>query len=172
MTRTLLAEFETPGALVRAAKRLREAGFERFETYSPMPVKGLDVLTRANRRRIDASALAWGLAGFALAFAVATWMSVVQYPLNVGGRPLFSWPAFFLPSFEFAILAAAIGVLVALFRTSGLPRLHNPLFDDPGFARASGDRFFIAVHADEADEDRFRAALEPVGAHDIREVGA
>lgn len=171
MSGVLLAEFKSPGELVRAARRLREAGCDRFETYSPMPVKGLNALTRTSRRRIDASALTWGLGGFALAFGVATWMNAVQYPINVGGRPLFSWPAFLLPSFEVAVLCAGVGALIALFRTSGLPRLHNPLFDDPGFARATCDRFFIAVPEGGEGYERARETLEELGARNLREVG-
>lgn len=170
MTHALLAEFDQVHGLVNAVDALREDGFERFETYSPVPVESLVRPEYASRRTIDLTALIAGLAGFAAAFGLATWMSAVQYPLNVGGRPLFSWPAYFLPSFEAAILCAGFGAMIAMFRASGLPRLHNPLFEAPGFKRASCDRFFIAVFDDDPRYASARDVLERAGAAHTREV--
>ena len=149
MRRGLLAEFETPEAVLAAARHLREKGFTRLAAYTPFPVEGLEDALALPRSRIPATVLLSGLAGGGLAFGFQYWANGIDYPLDVGGRPLFSWPAFVPIAFELAVLGAALGAVLGLLAAAGLPRLWHPVFEVEGFERATIDRFFLGV--DEAD---------------------
>lgn len=142
----LLAEYGSAERLGDAVARLREAGLRKFEIYSPIPVDPGGYPGPRNLW-LDIGGLAGALAGVALGMAITVGQNVGQYPLNVGGRPLFAWPAFLIPAFELGVLFGAIGAAIAFLRVAGLPRLHNPLFGSARFERASEDRFFIAVTA-------------------------
>ncbi|MBI4565812.1 MAG: DUF3341 domain-containing protein [Planctomycetes bacterium] len=162
----LLAEFDTPEALLRAARAAREAGFLRMDAYAPMPVAGLAEALGFRFTRLPAIVLGGGLAGALLGFLLQYWVSVSAYPLNVGGRPHNSWPAFIVITFETAILVAALSAVVGMLALNGLPRPHHPLFAVPAFARATRDRFFLCIEARDPKFDvratrRFLESLEP-----------
>lgn len=173
MRRGLLAEFETPEALVAAARRLRAAGFTRLAAYTPFPVEGLDEALALPRSRVPVAVLLSGLAGGALAFVGQGWTNGIDYPLDVGGRPLFSWPAFVPITFELTVLFAAFGAVIGVLAAAGLPRLWHPVFEVEGFERATIDRFFLGV--DEADAlyvaDRVAGQLLGLGALRVAPVG-
>lgn len=168
----LLAELDGPQALREGVKRLQADGFTRIEAFSPIPVDGLGALLDIDRRPLDRAALLGALCGGALGFAITVGQNVLQYPINVGGRPLFSWPAFAVPAFELAVLFGSLGALIGFFAASGLPRLHSPLFEAEGFERASEDAFFLAVYAEDGQFDAAREALEALDPIALREAPA
>lgn len=150
MRRGLLAEFESPEALADAVGRLRADGFTRLFAFTPYPVAAVEEELAAlspRRSRIPLAALLAGLAAGGLALWVQAWTGAVDYPLDVGARPLLSWPAFVPIAFELAVLAAAFACFFGLLAAAGLPRLWHPLFEVEGFERATIDRFFLGVDA-------------------------
>lgn len=168
----LLAEFLGPDDLVQAARRAHEEGYRRMDAYSPLPVHGLADALGFHRTRLPQLVLAGGVAGAVGGFLLQYGLNAVDYPLDVGGRPLNSWPAFVVVSFELAILAAALTAVLGMFALNGLPRPHHPVFNAEAFARASRDRFFLCIEARDPkfDPDRtraFLATLEPAAVHEV-----
>ena len=168
----LLAEFLRPDDLVRAARRAHEEGYRRMDAYSPLPVHGLADAIGFHRTRLPLLVLAGGAAGALGGFALQYGLNAVDYPLDVGGRPLNSWPAFVVVSFELAILVAALTAVLGMFALNGLPRPHHPVFNVPVFQRASRDRFFLLVESRDPsyDPDRTRSFLESLGPVAVHEV--
>lgn len=143
----LLAEFRNEDALRAAARAAREHGYTRAEAYSPFPLEGMEDVVGLERNWVAPAALLGGLAGGAGTYFLQYYAAVIDYPINVGGRPLHSWPAFIPATFELTILGAAIAALVAMLVQNGLPRLHHPLFDVDEFESASRNRFFLCLPA-------------------------
>lgn len=141
----VLAEFTTPEALRRAVERLREEGYRRVDTYTPYEVPGVAERLGLERTRIPWVAFGAGAAGALLAYLLQWWINVVDLPLDVGGRPPHSAPAFIVITFETVILFAAVAAFVAFFVVSRLPEPWSPLFEVEGFERASVDRFWLGV---------------------------
>ncbi len=168
----LLAEYEGSHALVAAARAVREAGYRRIDAYSPFPVEGLAAALALGRTWMPQIVLGGGLAGCALGWLLQGWVSAVDYPVNVGGRPPFSWPSFVPIAFETTILLAVLAAVLGLFALSGLPKPYHPLFHVPAFDRATRDRFFLAVKADDPrfDLEGTRRTLESTGAVAVHEV--
>ena len=152
----MLAEFEDPATLTTAARRTYEAGYRQLDAYSPIPVHGLAQTIGFRKDRVALVVLIGGLTGAALGFGLECWAMIASYPLNIGGRPLFSWPSFIPVTFECMVLFAGFSALLGMLALNGLPRLHHPVFGVPQFARASVDRFFLLI---KASDPRF----EPVG---------
>lgn len=174
MTGPLLAEFRDPASLRSALATVRGSGHRPLDAFTPFPVEGLDADLGEARPRLRWAMLATGLAVAAGAYAVEWWSAVHDYPFNVGGRPLHSWPVFLIAPFEVAVFAAALAGLIAFLRECGLPRLHDPLFEVPGFERATQDRFFLLARSASADADglALRRLLEDSGALVVSEVRA
>jgi hypothetical protein len=172
MTRKFAAEYDGIEALVAAAGQLCRDGHLLLDAFTPFPVARLDDLLEVKRSKIRLVMLIAGLAMGAFAYGLQWYSSVVNYPLDVGGRPLNSWPVFMLVPFEVGILAAVIAGLIAFLANCGLPALHHPIFDIIGFERASQDRFFLLVAASVADEqgNTLRHALEQAGAISVSEM--
>jgi Protein of unknown function (DUF3341) len=169
----VLAEFAGAADLVAAMRHLRIAGFRRLEAYAPMPIDGLDEIAErpvALPIVIFLCAVLGCLGGYFLQY----WGAVVDYPINVGGRPLNSWPAFLPTAFEIAVLLAVAGGIIAWFVASRLPSLASPLARVPGFERATIDRFFLCVESGDPrfDPGRLRHLLERCAALRIVEVPA
>jgi ActD protein len=155
----LLAEFDNPTDLLLAARKAHEEGYRKMDGYSPFPVEGLVVLIG-------------GLLGCAGGYLMQWWMSAVSYPINSGGKPYNSWPAFLVVTFEVTILCAALSALFGMLGLNGLPMPYHPLFHSPRFAFATRDRFFLCI---EAADPRFdlattRRFLEGLGGHGVSEV--
>ena len=146
------AEFAAPEAMVAAIAALRDSGLGRLEAYSPVPVPGAAEPLRLPREPIHPFALGGILVGGVLMMGMCTWATVADYVFDIGGRPLFSWPYFVIPSVSFAMLIGALAVLLALLVLNRLPRLNHPAFNIPHFGRSTQDRFFVVV---EAREDGF-----------------
>jgi hypothetical protein len=148
----LLAEFESPEALVEAAKQARAKGYRDLDAFTPFPVKELNSVLRLRDRRVLRLGLIGGILGFALAMAMQVFTNF-DYPVNVGGRPLYALSAFAVIAFELTVLFAALMPAIGMLAMNGLPRLHHPVFNGSHFARASRDRFFLCVLATDARFD-------------------
>jgi len=172
MTRTFATEYDGVEALVAAARQLRHDGHRLLDAFTPFPVARLDDILEVKPSKIRLVMLVAGLIMAAFAYGLQWYSSVVNYPLDVGGRPLNSWPVFMLVPFEVGILTAVISGLIVFLAKCGLPALHHPVFDIIGFERASQDRFFLLAAASVADEqgNALRHALEQTGAISISEV--
>ena len=143
----LVAEFDEQEQMLAALQRLRAAGFRRIEVYSPEPVEEVDQILERRPSRIPLIIFVAGVVGAAGGFLLQWYGSVVGYPLNIGGRPLNSWPAFGTTTVELAILCMVLAGTIALLWACRMPLLYHPIFNAPGIERASRDRFLICVDA-------------------------
>jgi len=168
----LMAEFETPGQLVAAARRTREAGFKKFDAYSPYPIHELDSAMDLHDNRVSLCTLIGGLAGCAGGFGLCSWVSAVAWPLNIGGRPLISAPMFIPVTFECTILLAGLTAAISMILLNGLPSPYHPVFNVERFAAAARNRFFLCIESDDPQFDRDQTAgfLESLGPEEIAEV--
>lgn len=168
----VLGRFEETGALIRAAKQVRRAGYTEIEAYSPYPVHGLARAVGFRRSRLPLLVLIGGLVGCVGGFAMQYWIMVIEYPLNVGGRPLNSWPAYMPVTFETTILAAALTAVLGMLALNGLPRPHHPLFSIEQFDSASRDGLFLFVLARDKkfEVSAVRDLLAEVGSKEVIDV--
>jgi Protein of unknown function (DUF3341) len=143
----LMAEFETPHEIVEATRRAREEGFTKFDAYSPYPIEALTEALDVHDHKLPAVVLGGGILGGLAGFGLCYWCSVVNFPLNVGGKPFNSVPAFIIPTFECTILFAAFAAVLGMLGLNGLPMPYHPVFNTPRFALASKDRFFLCIEA-------------------------
>ena len=168
----LLAEFESPETLLTAARRVREAGYRRIDACVPFPVEGLTEALGFRRTWIPLLVLAAALSGAAGAYFMQWYAMGVWYPLNVGGRPLNSWPMFIPITFELAVLVGGLTAALGMLALNRLPMPYHPLFNVPRFARATQDRFFLAIDSRDARFERGGTAelLRGLGAAEVSEV--
>jgi hypothetical protein len=168
----IMAEFRTPEALVEAVRAAKRAGYTRLDAFSPFPLSDLAKELGVRTSVIPWIALVAGLAGAAIQYGSQYWMNAIDYPLNVGGRPLHSWPAFIPASMIVAILWAGAATLIGLLLILRLPRLNHPVFAVPGFERASEDRFFLCIMHDDPkfDSAAIREFLGPLSPLAVQEV--
>jgi hypothetical protein len=168
----ILAEFVEADELVAAAARVYELGYRQVECYSPLPVEGLSDAIGFHRTRMPLVVLCGGIIGGLGGFALQYWTTVVDYPLNVGGRPLFSWPSYVPVIFEMTVLIAALSAVLGMLAINGLPEPHHPLFGVPQFDRATQDRFFLSIRVQDPlfDEHKTRQLLEQLGAKEVVDV--
>jgi Alternative complex III, ActD subunit len=168
----VIGRFDEPDKLLAAVRQLRRDGYRELEACTPFPVAGLAEELHAGHDRLALWALIGGLFGAVGSYLLQYYAAVVAYPLNIGGRPLHSWPAFIPLSIEFTLLGAALALVLGLMFGSRLPDLHHPLFAVPGFEAVSQDAFFLCLRGSEKEFDRAAAAarLADAGASDIREV--
>ncbi|HVY83428.1 MAG TPA: DUF3341 domain-containing protein [Steroidobacteraceae bacterium] len=163
----LLAEFRSAEHLVDAVKRTRAEGYRDIAAYSPFPVDGLSDALGIKRTCVPFVTLMGGLIGGAGTYFMLWYSSVIDYPIDSGARPLHSWPAFVPPTFELAVLGAALAAFFAFLFASGLPRLHHPIFNARDFDLASRNRFFLCIecsdpHFDESRTHDFLRSLDPM----------
>jgi len=168
----LIAEFDNPEALVGAAHRAFAEGFRKMDAYSPFPVEGLAEALGFHRTRVPLIVLTGGILGCLGGFFLQYWLAVIDYPINVGGRPLNSWPSFIPVTFELTILIAALSAFFGVLALNGLPMPYHPVFNVERFELASRNRFFLLI---EAADPRFDSAgtrrfLESIGSHGVYEV--
>lgn len=168
----LLAEFDGPEELVRAAERTRQEGYTRVDAYSPFPVEGLAEALGFRRTRLPLVIFAGGLVGGLAAVVMQYYAAVISYPINVGGRPLNSWPSWIPVTFELTVLIAALAAVLGLLGLNGLPMPYHPLFNIARFARVTRDRFFLCVEATDPrfDRETTHAFLSGLGAREVVEV--
>jgi hypothetical protein len=167
----LLAEFSTHEELLRAAEKAYEAGFRKMDGYAPFPVEGLTEAL-GKQTRLPALVLAGGIIGGVGAYYMEWYANVVSYPINIGGRPMHSWPSFIPITFELTVLAAALTAFFGALALNGLPRPYHPLFHIQEFERASQDRFFLCIEARDArfDSKQTREFLQSLNPLTIKEV--
>jgi hypothetical protein len=168
----LLAEFADEEALVAAATGVCAAGYKQVEAYSPYPIHGLSDVLGIRGRRLPLIVLAGGIIGGAGGLFMQWYSAVIDYPLNVGGRPYASWPSFIPISFELTILVAGISAVLGMFALNGLPQPYHPLFNVPEFAKASRNGFFLSIEARDSKFDLpvTRNLLVELGAQGVFEV--
>jgi hypothetical protein len=168
----LVAEFDSPVALVAAATQVRGAGYRRIDAHVPFAVEGLPEALGFRRTWIPFLVLCGSLFGAAGGFFVQWYAMAIWYPLNVGGRPLDSWPLFIPITFELAVLVGGLTAFVGMLALNRLPMPYHPLFNVPSFARATQDRFFLSVDARDPRFDRRATAelLRSLGPIEVCEV--
>ena len=168
----LLAEFDSPEELLSAAKRAHAEGYRRMDAHTPFPVEGLSEAIGFQHTRLPLLVLIAGIIGAIVGFASQYYVTVFDYPINVGGRPLNSWPSYIPITFEVTILFAALAAVVGMIALNGLPMPYHPVFNVPAFSRASRDRFFLCIEAADPRFDRegTRRFLEGLKAREVSEV--
>jgi hypothetical protein len=168
----LLAEFDAPEDLVTAAERAYADGYRRLDAYTPFPVHGLAEAVGFHTNRLPLLVLIGGILGAGAGFFSQYWAAVIDYPLNVGGRPFNSWPAFVPITFEVTILVAALTAVLGMLALNGLPQPYHPVFNAPRFALATRDRFFLCIEAADPrfDPEATRKFLEGLGAKEVTDV--
>ncbi len=149
------AEFATPDALLAAVRALQDHRLGRLDAFTPVPVQGLAEALGFHPETVRPFAVLGVIGGFAAFMAMCAYETGAAYRLNIGGRPNLSWPSYIVPSLSFALMVAAALVVLAMVVLNRLPRLNHPAFNIPGFTRASQDRFYLAV---EAQDERFDPA--------------
>lgn len=168
----VMAEFHSSEELIEAVHKAREAGFRHLDAYTPYPIEELAEALGHHRSKLPAIVLGGGILGAIGGYALQYWTQVIVYPMNVGGRPYHSWPAFIVPAFETTILAAALSAVLGMFFLNGLPQPYHPVFNVPGFAMASRDRYFLVIESRDPlfDRDavhRLLAGLNPTEVSDV-----
>lgn len=158
----LMAEFDNSEELLGAARRTYKEGYRKMDAYTPYPIEGLAEAIGFHRSPIAALVLAGGIIGGLGGFCMQYWISVIDYPLNVGGRPLNSWPSFIPVTFELTILCAAFAAVFGMLLLNRLPMLYHPVFNAPRFELATRDHFFLCIEAEDPrfDRQRTRSFLE------------
>ena len=168
----IMAEFDSPTALLEAARRTYHAGYKKIDAYSPFPIEGLAEEIGFHHDEVPLVVLICGIIGGASGYLLQWWCSAVAYPLNIGGRPYHSWPAFIPITFEMTILFGGISALFGMLALNGLPMPYHPVFNVPRFALASKDRFFLIVFSSDKKYDRTgtRQFLETLQPRSVSEV--
>ena len=168
----VMAEYETGQALVDAARQTMTHGFTRVEAYSPVPIEELNDIIHKRRTILPKLVLAGGLTGMATGFALQYWASVIEYPMNVGGRPMASWTAFIVPSYELTILFSALTAAIGMIVLNGLPQPYHPVFNVDRFSMASSDKFFLVIESKDPKFDQQAAStfLRGTGAKGVYPV--
>ncbi|HEY3782774.1 MAG TPA: DUF3341 domain-containing protein [Fimbriimonadaceae bacterium] len=169
----LVAEYESAEDLVRAANAVYDEGFRDIDAFAPFPVHGLPEALGFEDSRLPWMIFVGGCTGGLGGFALQWWVSAGAYAHNVGGRPLFSWPAFIPITFECTVLFSALTAVFGMFALNKLPMPHHPVFETPNFNRASQDAFFLAVESRDPlyDPEAVRTLLEKTSAVNISLVG-
>ena len=168
----VLAEFRASEALLDAAKRAREEGFRYVEAYAPYAVEGMAEAVGFTSSKVPLITLIGGIVGAVGGYFLQWYSAVIDYPINVGGRPLHSWPSFIPPTFELTILGAAFAALFGMLVANGLPRLNHPIFNAPDFEQATRNRFFLCLTARDPNFDidrskRFLQNLQPMSVVEV-----
>jgi hypothetical protein len=170
----LMAEFETPEKVLEAALRTHAAGYRRIDAFTPIPVEGLAEAVGFDWTSLPMVVFFGGLLGGSTGFGMCWYANVISFPLNVGGKPLNSWPAWIPITFELTILGAALTAVFGMLAMNGLPTPYHPVFNVPRFALASTDRFFLCIKARDKNFDlartkAFLEELKPNGVFEIEE---
>lgn len=168
----IMAEFDSAGAILEAAKRTNQAGYKKLEAYSPFPVEGLAEEVGFHHDEVPLVVLIGGIIGGLTGYLMQYWMMAVDYPITVDGKPPHSWPAFIVITFEMTILFAALFAVFGMLALNGFPMPYHPVFNVPRFAFASKDRFFLLVYATDQKFDlegtrKFMESLQPLSVSEV-----
>src|SRR5579872_4477795 len=162
----VMAEFDNPTDLVNATRAAREQGYRKLDAYTPFPIEELNDVLHLHRNKLPLIVLCGGILGGLTGYLLQYFVTVIYFPINVGGRPLHSWPSYIVITFELTILFAALSAVFGLLGLCGLPMPYHPTFNVPRFALASRNRFFLCIEATDPLFDRkqtseFLETLEP-----------
>ena len=168
----LMAEFATPTELVNACKAAYAEGYRDMDAYSPFPIEEASEAIGFHKTAVPLVTLVGGLLGGLSGFALQYWINVIAYPLNIGGKPYNSWPAFIVPTFEMTILFAGITGMFGMFALNGLPQPYHPVFNVDKFSKVTRDRFFLCVEATDPKFDltgthQFMERLKPLSISEV-----
>ncbi len=168
----ILAEFESPSTLTAAARRVKAKGYSKVEAYSPFAIEEVNEALGLHHNRLPLIVLGCGILGGLTGYLMQYYVAVIYFPINVGGRPLHSWPSFIIITFELTILFAALATVLGLLGLCGLPMPYHPVFNVPRFALASRNRFFLCIEATDPLFDRHQTAefLSTLEAQEVSEV--
>ena len=168
----LMAEFDNPTALVNAARAAREMGFRKLDAYSPFPIEELSEALHLHKNKLPLIVLIGGICGGLTGYLLQYYVTVWNFPINIGGRPLHSWPSYIVITFEMTILFAALSAVLGLLGLCGLPMPYHPTFNVPRFAQASRNRFFLCIEATDPlfDADQTSSFLETLEPREVSEV--
>jgi len=168
----LMAEFDTPTEVVAAARRVHEEGYRRVDAYSPYPIEALSEAIGVHSTKMPLIVLVGGILGGLAGYLLQYYTLVIDYPLNVGGKPFHSWPAFIPITFECTVLGAGLSAVFGMLALNGLPEPYHPVFNTPNFALASRDKFFLLVESADPKFDRDRTAefLRSLGPREVTDV--
>ena len=168
----LMAEFDDPGGLVHAAKRVYAEGYRNIDTFSPYPIEEAWEAIGQHDRRMSVIVLAGGLAGLLTGLGLQEWVHLFAYPINIAGKPLNSWPQFVPVTFELTILFAAIAGVIGMLALNGLPMPYHPVFNVARFEHATRDKFFLLVEATDPKFDRAKTRdfLQALNASEVNDV--
>ena len=168
----LMAEFSSAEALIEAAHQVHSAGYEKVDAYTPYPIEAVSEALGLPRSKVPIIVLIGGLLGGLGGYGLQYWSQLLVYPMNIGGRPFHSWPAFIVPTFECTILGASLAAVVGMFILNGLPQPYHPVFNVPRFALASRDRYFLVIEAADPKfhADATRRFLTGLNASEVSDV--
>ena len=168
----LVGYFDDPKSIYHACEALRDAGYRTYDAHTPFPVHGLETAMGLKPSRLPWIVLACAFTGFASALLMMIWMTVIDYPLIIGGKPFLTIPSYVPIAFELTILLSAFGAFFGMWGLNRLPRFFHPVMQHPSFHKASDDKFFLSVEATDPNYDsvRTRQLLEGLGAKELAEV--
>jgi Alternative complex III, ActD subunit len=169
----LLAEFKSAQALLDAVLRAKSAGYSTMDAFTPYPVEEIsEEIENHKKSKVPLLVLLGGATGMLSAVALQYWTAAVDYPVNVGGRPPFSWPAFIPVTFELTILFAAFSAVIGMLALNGLPKPYHPVFNVAAFERALQDRYFLLIESSDPqfDVETTRGFLRDLGSKEVHDV--
>jgi Protein of unknown function (DUF3341) len=168
----LMAEFDDPTSLVKAARQTYGAGYRQIDTFSPYPIEEAWEAIGQHDKRLSKIVLAGGLTGLLSGLGLQEWVHQIAYPINIAGKPLNSWPQFVPVTFELTILFAALSGVIGMILLNGLPMPYHPVFNVARFERASRDKFFLLVESTDPKFDRLQTLnfLKGLNPSEVNEV--
>jgi hypothetical protein len=168
----LMADFDEPDQVLAAAQRAYEEGYRKMDAYTPFPIEGLAEAIGFRQNRVALIVLIGGIIGCLGGFFLQYYVAAMNYPLNIGGRPLNSWPAFIPITFELTVLIAALSAVFGMLALNRLPEPYHPVFNAPGFELASRNRFFLCIESEDPrfDREKTREFLASLSARGVSEV--
>lgn len=174
VSQLVLAEFDSPGALLEAATKIREAGYTKYDCHSPFPIHGMDAAMGLKRSRLGYIVGTMGFIGMMGMLTLTYWTSVVDYPFVISGKPYFSWQAFIPVIFAITVLFSAFGAFFGMLSLNKLPQLFHPVFSSEAFAKVSDGGFYVSIQADDPIYDMAGAKsfLESIGGKSVEVVNA
>ena len=168
----LIAEFDSPASVLQAAEKVRDAGYQRWDVFSPFPVHGLDKVMGLGNSRVGAFSFVFGAGAFIGTMLLIWYMNSFDYPILTGGKPTFSMPMSVVPSYILLVLGAALGAFIGMIALNELPRLHHSLFGKKRFELVSRDKFFLVIGAADEKFDATKTSqwLESIGGVNVEIV--